>query len=551
MSRILQPGHRLVRSATPPTRRVLVPGENRAPLGRRMVRALLAASPAPVRRAWRELQGHERRSVYAGAEQSRVMLDWIMSGVTPDEAVRGSMRMLRNRARDLERNNPYMKGYLRLHRLNVIGPRGPTHESTVRDNNGELILRVNTTIDSGWDEWSQDAVTIDGRWTLTELAKQLLTTMVRDGEAFLRLWLYFKRNRFGLALEPIAPEQVDETINRGRSADFGQNEIRLGVEVDEFGAPVQFWTKPHPSLFPSSREPIGILASEIIHLHRPDSVNQTRSVTHAHSFMVALHHVYAGLEANLVAMRTAASKMGFLQWRDGANPGEMGEDEDDIDPETGEVLPLESIPMEANAGSIEELPWGREFVGWDPQHPAATLDPFIKTNLRGFAAGGGPAYASMSKDVTGASYSSLRWDMNGEQDYWEDLQEYVISTLYRRVRKTWLRTAMLTGALRLPTRDPDDFGAHEWTPQGREWVDPLKEIEADILAVANGMKSRTECIARRGRTRRKVWAELATEKKDGTTLDIKIDGGLSPTTTDVNAPDNAGAGAQGSSSSGN
>jgi capsid protein len=93
----------------------------------------------------------------------------------------------------------------------------------------------------------------------------------------------------------------------------GENEVRLGIEVNKWGRPVAYWVNPgHPSDFGGSllREPIP--ADQIVHLFDPYRVNQTRGLTWFHAGMMSLKMLNGYMEAEIVAARVGAAKMAFL-----------------------------------------------------------------------------------------------------------------------------------------------------------------------------------------------------------------------------------------------
>lgn len=63
----------------------------------------------------------------------------------------------------------------------------------------------------------------------------------------------------------------------------------------------------------------------------------------------------------------------------------------------------------------------------------------------------------------------------------------------------------------------------EWMPQGTPWIDPLKEIKADVEAVNYGIATRTDVIKRRtGRDFKEVMEQLAAEQQMIRDLGIEI-----------------------------
>lgn len=71
-----------------------------------------------------------------------------------------------------------------------------------------------------------------------------------------------------------------------------------------------------------------------------------------------------------------------------------------------------------------------------------------------------------------------------------------------------LRLFMLEG--RLPFLRADQL-AWEWVPTGLPWIDPLKEVQADLAAISGGLASRTERLKQRGSKFAKVVQELKSE----------------------------------------
>ncbi|MCI0539084.1 MAG: phage portal protein [Verrucomicrobiales bacterium] len=55
---------------------------------------------------------HQRN--YNAAQESRLTADWQATTVSADLAMRGKIRVLRNRARSLERDNDYARRFFKL-----------------------------------------------------------------------------------------------------------------------------------------------------------------------------------------------------------------------------------------------------------------------------------------------------------------------------------------------------------------------------------------------------------------------------------------------------
>jgi len=477
----------------------------KASLPARIVRAWSELTPqgGRVMKAWNAFQGKRGADPYQGAAMNRLLIDWMAQTMTPDQEVFTSIRKLRARARDLARNNGYAKQYLRLLVVNLIGPNGMTLQSRVPRGQGqEQDEEVNNRIETAWREWTKTKVTVDGKLNFRQLQVLLLQTKVTDGEVFVRKFVNFAENPHRFALQAIDADMLDETYNR--SASDRENEIRMGVEVDSLGRPVayHFFEKPRLGDFVGGGGRVRVPADDILHLYDPARANQTRGVTWLHAGMWPLQMLNGYEESEAVAARVSAAKMGFFVNKDGAaGAGDVK----DVDIASG---------MDAAPGTMEQLPAGLEFQAWDPQHPTASVWNFIKACLRKIASAFGVSYNSLANDLEGVNYSSLRDGRLSERDHYRMLQEDWKDSFVQPVFETWIATALLAGALALPSRDFRRYASFaNWGARGWQWVDPLKDIAASEKEIGLGVTSRTEICREAGKDYEQVVIQLAREQE--------------------------------------
>jgi lambda family phage portal protein len=208
-------------------------------------------------------------------------------------------------------------------------------------------------------------------------------------------------------------------------------------------------------------------------------------------------------EAELVASRVAAAKMGFFTKEKGTAAGFGADDTDD----DGNTI------TEAAPGTFQELPAGMDFKPFDPEHPTANFDAFCKGVLRGVATGLGVSYSGLTGDLTNANYSSLRAGLLPERDLWRALQGWVIEHFCQIVFADWLWMALLSGAIDLPVAKYEKFLAAEFQPRGWAWVDPESDANASEKAIAAGLNTYTHVLAEQGRDFEDTVAQLAEERK--------------------------------------
>ncbi len=160
--------------------------------------------------------------------------------------------------------------------------------------------------------------------------------------------------------------------------------------------------------------------------------------------------------------------------------------------------------MDADPGVFQTLPEGVNFTPFNPDYPTAMYADFVKANLRGVASGLGVAYHTLANDLEGVSFSSIRSGTLEERDAWMLIQEWFSQSFLDRVHAEFMQSALAFGQIALPNGSTlpitklDKFSQHAWQPRRWEWVDPLKDIEADIAAINAGLKSPQSVAAKLG-----------------------------------------------------
>src|SRR5260370_232257 len=285
----------------------------------------------------------------------------------------------------------------------------------------------------------------------------------------------------------------------------------MGVEVDQWGRPVAYHINlKHPSDLGGSLLRERIPADQILHLYDPERINQTRGISWFDRWMVELRMVGGYVEAELVAARTGAAKMGFLKYNDASAFVEPNPDA--------------KYRIEAQPGVIETLPPGLDFQAWSPEHPASAFPAFIKAMLRFVASSLGVSYNALAADLEGVNYSSMRSGLLIERDQGKMGQSFMKERMLQPIFEPWMSMALLSGALVLDSRDPSRFLAGKWEPRGWMWVDPLKDVQATILGIGAGLTSRDAAMAEQGGDVEEVFEQLKEEKElaEEYELDLQI-----------------------------
>ena len=440
---------------------------------------------------------------FDAAQHNRLTASWVASERSINTELRGDLDALRRRSRDLAKNSPLAKKFLRMCMANIAGPRGFTLQARAADGDKQDTL-ANDAIEAAWRDWGRAKhCDVAGRLSFRKLTQAVVLAVARDGEALIRVREGAK-NPHGYALQLLDIERLDTTLNR-EPAD-GKNQIIMGVEMDADGKPVAYWLANAPL----GRDPTGkrlqrIPAAEIIHLFMTEDPEQVRGIPWMHAAMLTVNDLKGYNHAAIVAARIGASKMGFFVLPDG-DTTKVADGDDD------QGAPF----MSAEPGQFGVLRGeGADFKSFDPDYPHANYASFVKEHKRDIATGFGVAYNSLANDLEGVNFSSIRSGTLEERDHWMLAQGDFIEQFCDLVFEGWLDCALLSGAIKmpngsaLPAAKRTKFLAHEFQGRRWQWVDPLKDMQAVVLGMENGITDPYVVCAQQGVDPEDVLAGIA------------------------------------------
>lgn len=434
--------------------------------------------------------GFGRRS-FKAAQMSRQTRDWPIMPQQINAILISQLRQLRARSRYLRMNDPYASSFAGMKTRNIVGHMGVTMQAKVKQQRGDkLNEKLNKELEQGWTTWCLPkycSVKKDMGFAAIQQFLQAQTTT--DGEFFVQR-VVDKANPFGMSLRIVDPDQLDAGYNSQIPLPNG-NIIVMGVELDPELAPVAYHFFK-PNLFYGASQPrerIRVPASDVIHYFVPWFVNQIRGIPEMAPSAYRLNMVSGYEDAEAQAARLGATKAGFFY-------NEKGETE-----YTGEKDKLDqnSFIDEVEPGQFDILPTGWKMQTYDPQHPNAAYAVFMKTALRAVSAGFGVDYPTLANDLESVTLSSMRGGMMETRDGYRIGQQNFIQHFICRVFSWWLEAVDLKGAVTLGkvTRDVVEESI-VWTPRRWGYIDPMKDVQADILANDNGLGTLTNSLAEKG-----------------------------------------------------
>lgn len=483
-----------------------------------------------------------RSRMYDAAATDGLSADFPVSIQSANAEILVSAIPARSRARKLERDNPYAWNILNTFQNNVGGedPFPLRMRVGQKTPEGEFIPEraTNDLIAEWWEEAGlPENFTVRRDMSRMEAYLQAITALVRDGGILWRKHPEFPHNKFFYAVEPLEVDRLDHTYNR--PATSSNNEIQFGIECDPWHAALAFWilTRHPGDVFAWSQSPRyreRVEASKVIALWDIRTrAGQYVGMPRFASVIKRLHREDQWDVAYVTAAIYAACNQIYLV-RDldanseykGDETSETGEEIDTVQPSVARILPMGYKPHQLNAN-----------------FPTENSTGFKKDNLRAVGAGAGMAYHTLANDLEGVNFSSGRMGENAQRDEFKKLQQHVIINLVRPDFKARLRAAILSGqlpGLELSRLEEYVRGARFL---GRRWpyVNPLQDVQADILRVQAGFDSRDRIVSEsdRGGSFEDVCAEQAADHEAAEKHDLAFG---SPATAPAEEPGEPGEG---------
>lgn len=437
---------------------------------------------------------------YDAAGQSRRVRGWEPGNDSVMTLVAGAGDELRRKSRDMVRRNPWAVNAVESFVGNCVGSGIPPASKHPDRATQKLIEQT-------WLRWTDEA-DANGLTDFYGLQSLACRECVEAGEVFVRM----RPRRAGdglvvpLQLQLIEAEQVPTTktepLPDGRS-------IRAGVELDAIGRRVAYHMyREHPGdiLNRAGFELTRVPAEQVAHLFKPLRAGQYRGQPWLTAVLVLLNDLEKYDGAELIRKQIAAMMAFFIEDSDPGNPLFTNEDEDD------DGVPIAGI----EPGSVITLPNGKTIKISEPADVGGMYVEYMRLQLRKVAAGLGITYEQLTGDLTGVNYSSIRAGLIEFRRRCEAFQHQVM--VYQFCRPVWrefIKAAVIGGVLDADdfARDPQAYFDVEWRPQAWPWVDPLKDIEAEVLAIDNLLRSRSASIRETGYDPETVDEEIGADQE--------------------------------------
>lgn len=436
-----------------------------------------------VTRAQKRIQLQALKSYDAAKSRSRNS-GWSASSSSANDDLEFDLETIRDRARDMVRNNEYATKAINSLSGNMIG-------TGIRPRiHGDKSQEASDL----WNRFAEQC-DYDGDTDFGGLQMLAARSMMESGEAIILRRPAKSTDNLAVPMQYQVLESDHLDGRKNEKETPGGGKIIQGVELDAQGKKVAYWLfKNHPGgrlrTFEKSQR---VDARFVIHLFEKKRAGQLRDVSWFAPVMLRMRDLADYDDAELLAKKIQACfGMAITQ------EGDEGQG------------PIVNVKGEDNKPRREEKITPGMIARLNPGEDVKTISPSISpgygeyTNkqLHAIAAGLGITYEMMTGDFSQVNYSSFRGAMLDFQQRMNCLRTHL--WIPRLCKPIWNDFATLSATL----NNIDAPAQVKWTPPKHQSVDPIKDYKATLIAVRSGLKSLQAAASEYGEDPQTILAEI-------------------------------------------
>ena len=463
-------------------------------------RAVGFFSPVAAARRLRARIAMEALGSYTGASKSRrSMSAWQTSGSDPDTDILTDLPVLRERSRDLVRNQPLAGGAVKTKVTHVVGTGFRLQSRIDRDVlnlSEEAADLLESQIEREWRLfWESKNLDMARLQNGADLTRMIYRQVLENGDVFVLLpRLMLPGMAYALRLQVI---EADRVCNQDDAAD--SDAVAGGVERDKTtGAPAYYHVlETHPGRListaaqkwrrvPAFGSKTGL--PNIIHLYNPTRPGQSRGVPDLSPVIELFKQLSRYTEAEIMAAVISGFFTVFIE-SDGGGIGNF--EYSNLGDETGQKTGDKDLKL--GNGLIMELAAGEKVHDSNPGRPNNNFDPFVQAIMRQIGAGLEIPFEILIKHFT-KSYSAARAALLEFWAYVKSERRWLADNFIQPVFDTWMYEAVSSGRIAAPGffSDPAIRKAYcgaAWVGPAKGQIDEVKEVNAAVARIDAGLST--------------------------------------------------------------
>lgn len=426
---------------------------------------------------------------YDAAAKGRRTDGWFATGSSANAELVGTLGFLRNRSRELVRNNSYARRAVSVIARNVIGT-GIRPKSELKGTAAIQLMEV-------WNGWAndKDKCDFDGLRTFYGLQRLIEHTICESGGVIVRR-RYVNDPIYPLRLQVLEPDFID--LLREVAYNQDGSYILQGVQFDKTGKRMGYWMYDnHPGdIFGHTLNSKFVPIDEVLYAFNVDRPGQNHGTPAGTSVLLKLRDLDDYEDAQLVRQKVAACFSVFVEDSTEVIAGAPGT----------ATSSFEDFGERIEPGTIQRLGPGKR-VSFASPPSAGGYSEYVSTVLHSVAVGYNITYESLTGDLSQVNFSSIRAGWLEAQRFFNDCQTDVIIPMICNPVWRWFMDSQLIA-------NGTKFSAVTWTPPRREMIDPAKETEATIAAIRGGLISWQEAVRELGYDAETLLAQISEDYKN-------------------------------------
>ncbi|MDN2565262.1 phage portal protein [Aquibium sp. A9E412] len=438
---------------------------------------------------------------YDGAARGRRTEGWRAPGSSADTEIGAAGALLRDRMRDLVRNNPHAAKAVAVLVNNIIGagimPRAASGDDT-----------LDRKVDALFERWTAEC-DADGQLDFYGLQTLICREMVEAGEVLVRRRL--RRASDGLPV-PLQLQVLEaDFLDAAKSGAIGAGRLVQGIEFDPVGKRRAYWLHAeHPGdaygALQNGLQSRPVPANEIAHVYEKQRT-QARGVPWGAPVIRSLRDLDDYEVAELVRKKTEACVTAIVFGDDEAQQG--------IAPS---VVDADGNRVEQFEPGLIAYARGGKDIRFNQPSANGGYGEYKRASLHTISAGFRVPYELLTGDLSQVNYSSIRAGLVEFRRQIDAVQwQLFIPMFCAPVWRWFTEAAWAAGQIPSPTVPV------EWSPPKFEAVDPQKDAMANLLSIRSGTMTLAEVIARQGRNPDAVLAEIAATNAKLDALGLVLD----------------------------
>lgn len=467
--------------------------------------AVVSPRLACEREAWR--QQLEAMRGYDAAGYGRLNAGWRVHNESAEIIDRSSRDVIRARARDLERNSDIAQSVLHAYKRSVVGK-----GYTLRAKTGDEAL--NKEIEKAWKRWcKKQNCDVTGEQSFNQMLRMAMDRKKIDG-GILFIYRYTRDGIVPFKLQAMEVDELDTTQSTPR---YAGNRVVGGVEYNKYRRPVGYWLCQYDIEGWKRMDSVFIAAKDVYFFKTKKRPSQLREISDMAPTVTRVRDINEFITAVSIKERVAACLGVFI--KRAVPSGGFGRGST----QTSGAVDYEGKKL--TPGMIQVLGAGDDVEVVDPKGASSDAAGFLKTQQGLIAAGQGLSYEAVSRDMHGATYSSARQNaIEDESSYTEDVE--LLTDFMSEVYEAFVISGYLCGLFHMPGfwDKKADFLEHSWVKAPKKWIDPVKESNANKIALQTGQKTFQDICAEQGKDWKDAIEETAEVLKYGREIGVEMGG---------------------------